>query len=455
MILWESAKNRCLTRLFASAFFAEIAGLLPSRHAAGAGEPSRQDLSYRAVGFRLRAAGQVRAVNDVSLTIEAGETLGLVGESGSGKSTLGRMLLRLIEADSGEVIFDGQDVLRAGGKQLRRLRRDMQIIFQDPFGSLDPRMTVETDCLRAVGNPWQRRRTQSPPACRRSDARGRTGRIGSAPVSARVQRRTAAAHRYRAGVGAAAALHRRRRAGLSLDVSVGAQIVNLLKQLQREFQLTYLFISHSMPIVRYLADRIAVMQRGELVEIGTTEQITTAPHHPYTRTSAGGHAGDGNSSQLKSASCLDQDSGRVAWHLRGTARPPSRSKQRLTGKPASIAAEKTSRSQHAMARNDDGDGIVVVRLSDGAKAVGIAHSARDFGIGAGLAVGNPQQLVPAAFAKFGSAKIQIELEVAALPAKYSSSCCRTDACASQTLPMRLAGRRWFRQSAIELQRDQR
>ena len=110
--------------------------------------------------FGAGTTGQVRAVNDVSLAIEAGETLGLVGESGSGKSTLGRMLLRLVEADSGEVFFDGHDVLRAGGAQLRHLRRDMQIIFQDPFGSLDPRMTVEQIVCEPMADVYKRQRTQ-------------------------------------------------------------------------------------------------------------------------------------------------------------------------------------------------------------------------------------------------------------------------------------------------------
>ena len=234
--------------------------------------------------FGMRASGQVRAVNDVSLTIEAGETLGLVGESGSGKSTLGRMLLRLIEPDSGEVFFEGHDVLRAGGAELRRLRRDMQIIFQDPFGSLDPRMTVE----QIVCEPL---------AIHDSDNRNDRRVERAAEVLRAVGLDASALRRYphefsggqRQRIGIARALVLRPRFIVAdepvsaLDVSVGSQIVNLLKQLQREFSLTYLFISHSMPIVRYLADRIAVMQRGEIVEIGTPEQITTAPQHPYTR----------------------------------------------------------------------------------------------------------------------------------------------------------------------------
>ncbi len=231
-----------------------------------------------------RASRRVRAVNDVSLTINAGETLGLVGESGSGKSTLGRMLLRLIEPDSGAVRFDGHDVLAAGGTELRRLRRDMQIIFQDPFGSLDPRMRVqEIVCEPFAIHGSEDGRTRQE---RASEAMRAVGLDASA--LRRYPHEFSGGQRQRIGIARALVLRPRFIVAdepvSALDVSVGAQIVNLLKQLQREFQLTYLFISHSMPIVRYLADRIAVMQHGEIVEIGSTEQITNAPSHAYTRT---------------------------------------------------------------------------------------------------------------------------------------------------------------------------
>jgi ABC-type oligopeptide transport system ATPase subunit len=240
------------------------------------------------------AKGEVRAVDDVSLDIHAGETLGLVGESGSGKSTLGRLAIRLIEPTSGEVRFDGCDLLGASGTELRRLRRNMQIIFQDPFSSLDPRMRVE-DLI-------------AEPLIIHKGANSNNGGAGvhahasglhetATELLKSVGLDSSAMHRYpyefsggqRQRIVIARALALRPKFIVcdepvsALDVSVGAQIVNLLKELQRDFGLTYLFISHSMPVVRYLSTRIAVMYRGKIVEIGTTDQITATPQHQYTK----------------------------------------------------------------------------------------------------------------------------------------------------------------------------
>ena len=227
-------------------------------------------------------AGEVRAVDDISLDIYAGETLGLVGESGSGKSTLGRLILRLIEPTSGSVNFAGRDLLTASRGEMRHLRRDLQIIFQDPFASLDPRYRVED----IVAEPLLIHGVS------RSDIRNRVSELMRAvgldeSARQRYPHEFSGGQRQRIGIARALALRPKfivcDEPVSALDVSVGAQIVNLMKQLQRDFGLTYLFISHSMPVVRYLSSRIAVMNRGRLVEIGDTDQITTRPAHAYTR----------------------------------------------------------------------------------------------------------------------------------------------------------------------------
>ena len=229
------------------------------------------------------AKGEVRAVDDVSLAIQSGETLGVVGESGSGKSTLGRLVLRLIEPTSGKIVFEGRDLLAASNSAMRSLRRDMQIIFQDPFGSLDPRMRVED----VISEPLI--------VYERMGAAARSTRVAEllravgldSSAMRRFPHEFSGGQRQRIGIARALALHPKFIVAdepvSALDVSVGAQIVNLMARLQREFGLTYLFISHSMPVVRYLATRIAVMYRGKIVEIGPTEKITERPQHAYTR----------------------------------------------------------------------------------------------------------------------------------------------------------------------------
>ena len=233
--------------------------------------------------FGGAAKGEVRAVDDVSFTIQSGETLGLVGESGSGKSTLGRLVLRLIEPTSGQVFFEGRDLLAASRAEMRHLRRDMQIIFQDPFGSLDPRMRVE----QIVEEPLVIHESLSVVA-RRTRVAELLKAVGlDQSAMARFPHEFSGGQRQRIVIARALALRPKFIVGdepvSALDVSVGAQIVNLLAQLQREFGLTYLFISHSMPVVRYLASRIAVMYRGKIVEVGSTAQITENPQHPYTQ----------------------------------------------------------------------------------------------------------------------------------------------------------------------------
>jgi ABC-type glutathione transport system ATPase component len=242
--------------------------------------------------FGGKARGEVRAVDDVSLDIHAGETLGLVGESGSGKSTLGRLILRLIEPTSGTVRFEGRDLLAARRGEMRSLRSDLQIIFQDPFASLDPRFRVEDIIAEPLVIHGRVVRSAGGDGRTKLDVPTRVGELLRA-VGLDESARTRYPHEFSGGqrqrIGIARALALRPKFIVcdepvsALDVSVGAQIVNLLAQLQRDFGLTYLFISHSMPVVRYLATRIAVMYRGKIVEVGDTVQITERPQHDYTR----------------------------------------------------------------------------------------------------------------------------------------------------------------------------
>jgi peptide/nickel transport system ATP-binding protein len=245
-----------------------------------------------ALGGKSGGRNEVRAVDDVSLDIHSGETLGLVGESGSGKSTLGRLILRLIEPTSGSVCFEGRDLLSAQRGEMRRLRRDMQIIFQDPFASLDPRFRVEEIIAEPLvihgnphGNPRGNRDAKDGTRTRVVELLRAVGLDES--ILQRFPHEFSGGQRQRIGIARALALHPKFIVAdepvSALDVSVGAQIVNLLAQLQRDFGLTYLFISHSMPVVRYLSTRIAVMHRGKIVEVGPTEQITERPTHAYTR----------------------------------------------------------------------------------------------------------------------------------------------------------------------------
>jgi oligopeptide transport system ATP-binding protein len=242
-------------------------------------------------------AGEVQAVDDVSLDIRAGETLGLVGESGSGKSTLGRLILRLIEPTSGSIFFDGKNIVNfssdghpSAGGELRKLRRHMQIIFQDPFSSLDPRMRVGD--LIAEPLVIHKNAGAQIPGSGRSGIRLRVEELLRAvgldeSAMRRYPHEFSGGQRQRIVIARALALRPRfivcDEPVSALDVSVGAQIVNLLAELQRDFGLTYLFISHSMPIVRYLATRIAVMYRGKIVEINSSDQVTENPQHEYTK----------------------------------------------------------------------------------------------------------------------------------------------------------------------------
>jgi ABC-type glutathione transport system ATPase component len=224
-----------------------------------------------------------RVVDDVSFVIYRGETLGLVGESGSGKSTVARMLLRLVKPTAGQVRYEGCDLLAASAHEMRGMRRRIQLVFQDPYAALNPRMRVR----EILAEPFaiHDERPAEGLASRLAEMLDTVGMDGSSLE--RFPHEFSGGQRQRINIARALALRPEflvlDEPVSALDVSVGAQVVNLLRELQREFELTYLFISHSMPLVRYLCDRVAVMQRGRLVELGECEQICDAPREEYTR----------------------------------------------------------------------------------------------------------------------------------------------------------------------------
>ena len=237
----------------------------------------------RGVVFK-KTIGHVKAVDGVSFDLKAGETLGVVGESGCGKSTLARVLMNLEKPTGGQVLYKGQDISKLSGGALRRLRRQIQLVMQDPYTSLNPRMTVGD----LIGEPFEIHPEVAPRGSRRTKVKELLDLVGLNPEHInRYPHQFSGGQRQRIGITRALALRPEvivcDEPVSALDVSIQAQVMNLLEKLQGEFGLSYVFIAHDLSVVRHLSDRVAVMYLGKMVEIGSEDEIYERPTHPYTQ----------------------------------------------------------------------------------------------------------------------------------------------------------------------------